>query len=1101
MKEQYDNNITDMKFGNVLGTSLATFFLKSCSTALYCNIADGTVRVIEDGGIRGTELADKIFDFREVAVYYARKYVHPEDRSKFLERLSVDYAKENLSENDNYAFNYRERRRGKESTVRSAVLRGEDENHMVVCFCNVTSIFHNEMEQVEMETAHRALVENNRRVMALEDNFESLYDVDLETGECECYTKSMSYSEQVSSKLGARINYFADLQNDIEKVVYKDDREELLKVLNPKYIRKALRKDNHFDWYYRLIIDGAAVWYRIRVVYKNSEKRRVIIGVFHAEDEMREKLREQKLRDELISRMTGGEGLFLIDCVKNTRKTIHDRCYGAGNYTDEEPYSESITKYIDNYVFESDRAMMRAATDPAGMLERLCDSNEYSVEYRDMSSGVLCFYEMKIAKFSDTEILQSFAGKDKEILDRMIFSKMEEQYFALFAVNLDTNTVKVIKNNSNSNIRIAKGGDSADYTLPIKQFVESLDEEPRVFFGQLTDCNYVMKELKREDKHTYSYKSDIKGGSNWIDITSFVILRHDDGTPAIFTMGFSMADSMRANRQESQSRLKEDMQMIGGLASGYHALYYINIDENIFKVYSIDGKRINELEKYVNERGTPAEILTRFGHSELVHPDDRWMFDISNIEQVRERLGHSKKLTLRFRRKIDGEYMWTEMDIIKYEDIDERANVMAVGFAVRDTEIRRELEQQRLLEEAMKAAEAANDSKTSFLFNMSHDIRTPMNAIIGFATLAKKNAEVGSKVMEYLDKIDIAGQQLLVLINQVLEMARIESGKIELEERPINIFEVYNSMITVLAEQATVSKLKFKNSLSGIRHYYVLADLARIGSITMNIAGNAMKYTPAGGSVNLTLKELDCNKEGYARYAFTVADTGIGMSEEFMKVLFEPFSREKNSTISKIQGTGLGMSIVKSLVDIMGGTISVQSKLGKGSKFEVVVDLRIDNKDRKRREPEAERIGASLAGRRILLVEDNEMNREIVKCILEESGLIVDEAIDGDVAVSVMQEMLERKTPNYYDAILMDVQMPKMNGYEATKAIRELLKGEKKRVPIIAMTANAFEKDRLDALAAGMDEHLTKPIDFNKCIQTLQKFIGKKRGGRNIPNK
>ena len=392
------------------------------------------------------------------------------------------------------------------------------------------------------------------------------------------------------------------------------------------------------------------------------------------------------------------------------------------------------------------------------------------------------------------------------------------------------------------------------------------------------------------------------------------------------------------------------------------------------------------------------------------------------------------------------------------------------------------------LREAKRAAEEASKAKSDFLSNMSHDIRTPMNAIRGFTIMAKKYVNEKERVLDYLNKIDVSGNQLLLLINQVLEMSRIESGKTDIINKPIDIKEKFESMVTVLGAQAKLKGLQFDYSFNNVKHLDVLADEARVGQITFNIVGNSLKYTPEGGKVSLKFDEIEPRKEGFATFVFTIEDNGIGMSEEFMKKLFDPFSREKNSTVSHIQGTGLGMTIVKSLIDIMGGTIEVYSKLNEGTKFVVTLDFEIDTSVKEEKK-NFDIKAISFDGKRVLLVEDNEMNRQIATDILSDGGLVIETASDGDIAVNMIRAIIDRGEYTYYDAILMDIQMPRMNGYDATRAIRKLLEPFHPTLPIIAMTANAFEEDKQNSKNAGMNAHLAKPIDVEKLFETLSKFI------------
>ena len=396
--------------------------------------------------------------------------------------------------------------------------------------------------------------------------------------------------------------------------------------------------------------------------------------------------------------------------------------------------------------------------------------------------------------------------------------------------------------------------------------------------------------------------------------------------------------------------------------------------------------------------------------------------------------------------------------------------------------------QRKQVEKAKEKADEANRAKTTFLFNMSHDIRTPMNAIIGYTAMAKKHSD-NPQVGDYLGKIDVSGKQLLALVNQVLEMSRIESGKITLTEDPVDLVERADMMRTVISADCNAKNIKFTVDTSDIEHRNVFTDDSRMTQIVTNILGNAVKYTQEGGSIHYSTSERPCDQEGYGLYDITVRDTGIGMSEEFQNRIFDEFSRENTSTVSNIQGTSLGMSIVKRIVDIMGGTIDIKSKLGEGTAVTITVPMKWNTNGVTSSESDTKKKAISLLGKRILLVEDNEMNREIATEILEEAGVIVETAEDGDVALEILRGIAEAGDYKYYDAVLMDIQMPRMNGYEATKAIRDIAVPDGIRLPVIALSANAFEEDRQKSIEAGMDDHVAKPINVQQLKETLAKYL------------
>ena len=401
-----------------------------------------------------------------------------------------------------------------------------------------------------------------------------------------------------------------------------------------------------------------------------------------------------------------------------------------------------------------------------------------------------------------------------------------------------------------------------------------------------------------------------------------------------------------------------------------------------------------------------------------------------------------------------------------------------------EQEYRKSLEQKNIaLQLAVQRETKANLAKREFLFNMSHDIRTPMNAIIGFTALAQTHIDDRGQVEDYLKKISVSSQHLLSLINDVLDMSRIESGKVTLEAKPVHLPELVHELRDII--QAVVSKKDLSLTLDtvGVENEDVIADPLRLEQILINVLANAVKFTPDGGQISLWIVQKDTAPAGYADFEFHIKDNGIGMSEEFQKHIFEQFARERTSTVSKIQGTGLGMAITKSLVDMMGGRITVKSEQGKGSEFTISLRFPIGEAKTGQTPPAAK--ASAFTGKKLLVVEDNELNLEIASTLLKEAGFEVDTAENGKIAV----EKVEAASAGRYDLILMDIQMPEMDGYEATRRIRALPDAKKAALPIVAMTANAFEDDRKNALHAGMNGHIAKPLDIQKLFQVLSELL------------
>ncbi len=405
-------------------------------------------------------------------------------------------------------------------------------------------------------------------------------------------------------------------------------------------------------------------------------------------------------------------------------------------------------------------------------------------------------------------------------------------------------------------------------------------------------------------------------------------------------------------------------------------------------------------------------------------------------------------------------------------------------------DITEQLAKHNLLLAALEQAQMAKIARNTFLSNMSHDIRTPLNAIIGYTDLARDHKDEVGKVENYMDKIQVSSEQLLAILNESLEVTRIESGKVSLIERKCQLTDLLEDVESTFRIGIQEKGIRFYVEKDDVRNFSVVVDYIRLKEILCQLVDNAMKYTEPGGMISLTMKESDIAVNGYAKFQFMVKDDGIGISEEFQTSLFEPFKRESNTTASGVPGTGLGLTVVKGLVDIMGGEISVKSEPGKGCCFTVSMLMKLQ---KKQQGEHLENSGnnniepVSLEGKRILVVEDNEINREIVEEVLKSEGFLVETAENGEEALERIQE----SEPGYYSLVLMDIQMPVMDGYEATKAIRNLEDKRLAGVPIVALSANAFAEDYQHSLDVGMDAHVPKPIDRIKLRELLQQLIGK----------
>ncbi|WP_243027649.1 ATP-binding protein [Clostridium sp. AF20-7] len=486
-------------------------------------------------------------------------------------------------------------------------------------------------------------------------------------------------------------------------------------------------------------------------------------------------------------------------------------------------------------------------------------------------------------------------------------------------------------------------------------------------------------------------------------------------------------------------------------------LDYLSDADFCYRIWTYDIDSSDRIILAESQGDMPDNILT----VECAVPNNTWYFDIIPSE------GWSPRS------------YWIMCIVISYVV----SLLIATVFYLISSKKHRERQYEAELEKSAEQAKNANEAKTRFLFNMSHDIRTPMNAIVGFSGLLEKNLQNERKAKEYLEKIQSSSNLLLRIINQVLEMARIESGTAVLQLKAEDMDALFHRVNTVFEEDVRKKNLQY-HAVLDVRHHYVVCDQTKLQEIMLNIISNAIKYTPEGHSIYVEVHEAVSENPSKIRYIFSCEDTGIGMSEEYLPHIYEEFSREHSTAENKVPGTGLGLPIIKSMIELMGGSIQVESRQGIGTKF--TIDLSFDIALKEEVYGSEDTIESSaihtIKGKRILLVEDNELNAEIAKTVLEDIGALITRAENGQQAL----ELFKEKPAETFDVILMDLMMPVMDGYTATRKIRELERSDAKTVPIIAMTANAFQEDAEKCIAVGMNAHLAKPLDIEKMKKTIK---------------
>ena len=613
------------------------------------------------------------------------------------------------------------------------------------------------------------------------------------------------------------------------------------------------------------------------------------------------------------------------------------------------------------------------------------------------------------------------------------------------------------------------------------------------------DFDYVEYRIRRRD-----------GAIRWIEDYGHFVQTESEG--GIFYVFLGDATEKRESLMEEKTRLMNErlererklrhlieeydkertlineeylrqLEVIEGLSVNYEAICYVDLDRDQVIPYRLS---VRTAALFYNKLTDRAYSSYATGYVDMwVHPEDRELVTkATSPEYLKEKLEDCLTFYINYRVLVSGELQYIQLRVVNVSH-EEGVCQVVMGYRRVDEEIQQQMEQQSLLAEALAKANLAINSKNTFLSNMSHDMRTPLHAIFGFTSLAKLNLENTAEAADYLDRVETASRQLLDMIDKVLEVSSLDGETAELEETECDLRQTVGDVYSFLEPQAQEKDISFTLNCDSLRHNIVFTDQEKLRQLVMYLANNALTYTNPGGRVSIRVEEGEELSAEYAVYRITVEDTGIGISSEFLDKLFEPFSREKNTTLGGVHGIGLGLTIAKNIVDMMGGVLSVQSAIDKGSTFTAAFRFRVQEWHVSARKQAEE--GAAF---RILLVEDNEINREIEMELLGELGFEIDPAENGMIALEKMRD----SDPGYYDVVLMDLQMPVMDGWQASVAIRALPDKAKARVPIIALSANALERDLRKSRECGLDAHLRKPMDLALLLRTMEELTGRTWG-------
>ena len=824
----------------------------------------------------------------------------------------------------------------------------------------------------------------------------------------------------------------------------------------------------------------------------------------HRQQEAKEReLRASAAKDQILSDIT--KTLYSYNATVNLNTGKYSLILGTG-------MEEIIRRFshTDDYVEACDCLMEMALPEyPAEMnrrfsLEALRRQKNLSghigqIEYAARTEEGIGWFEVNAFMGVDeegnptanilgrdvTEIHRAQERRENELKavaakDQILSNITKTLYSYNLTLNLTTGKYSLIVGTGMRDfVKIFESTD--DYQTAYERKIRYLTEdyiEPFERFGSLAALRGRVGETGYLGNLEYAARTE--KGVEWHEINIF-LGTDENGDPIANILGRDITEAhMQQEIKERELRASAARdQLLSGITKMLYS-YNMTVNLSTGRYTLITGTGLDRTIERIKATDCYEEVFQSFVSrvSPEYLPEAVELLSLDSYRGRTDKSGHLG--TEEFPLMEDGKLEWHEINVFAGYDENGEAIINILGRDVTEAHDKANTKAQ------LEIANAANAAKSAFLFNMSHDIRTPMNAIIGFTSLLEKHLDDRELSLSYIRKIQTSNDFLLSLINNVLEMARIESGKATLDETCWNTYAFNDSLFSLFDAQMKEKGIEFVRT-AHVEHVDVICDETKLREIFLNILSNALKYTPAGGRVMMDLTEIPSNRPGYAMFRTVIQDTGIGMSEEFLPHLFEEFTRERTSTESRVGGTGLGMPIVKKLVELMEGTIEVESKVGKGTKFTVTLPHRIA--ERREVNPLTERAGSfepgRFKGRRVLLAEDNELNAEIAITILEEAGFQVEHAADGVICVN----MLEKSAAGYYDLVLMDIQMPNMDGYKATQTIRNIADPHKARIPIIAITANAFDEDKQNALRAGMNAHISKPILIDELMNVLETML------------
>ncbi len=1088
-------------------------------------------------------------------------------------------------------------------------------------------------------------------INALSREYQNVFWIDLKGDSFRILKMTMPISEDIAGEQNRKLRYEKLCREYIADHVHPEDCEMLEKDISLEHLRCFFHENEELTGSFRTLTDGdvhhySYTYYKLAnfdsvvACYRNIDD--VIARHMQEEQCQREKdLEYQKQREEQLQIFDilarNFKNAYLVDLEKETIKILKldagyeeilNICVGQ-----EIPFDTVLSYWLNTVVCPEDREEMAKVFATENVKKILASQNELTGYYRSIVDGKTMHYQYSMSKTDDAglkavlgyqnvdEIVEEHLAQERHEREQEearlrvlrehseVISSLSTIYSTIISAETDTHKYKVLTSVPLMGIVAGAGGNFEEAKERIlSAFMAPEEQAPmREFLNldtlakRLMDVNTIFAEYKNPD-------------DRWFE-SRFIVKRRDENgiTREVLYVARDITSRKMAEFAQ-QEQLKYQLGIINSLANEYKSLYIVDSTTKRWRIFEVEKEdSIDEVVKGVHAYENYDDALRVFAQKYVAEEDRAEFLKHIELDRLLSETPDIGVSSFYYDRIIEGGKLHYQVNCAKFTD-DTGKIYLVLGFRDIHEAVEKQVRQQEQLSYALAAAQQASKAKSVFLNNMSHDIRTPMNAIIGFTALAQTHMDDREQVREYLTKISTSSTHLLSLINDILDMSRIESGTVKLDERRVHLPDMLHDLRTMMHGLVNAKNQNLYIDTQDVLHEDVITDRLRLNQVMINIVGNAVKYTQPGGDIIIHLTEKPCSQKHYRTYEFSVKDTGVGMSKEFLEHIFETFTREHSSTVSGVQGTGLGMAITKNIVDLMGGEITVESEEGKGSVFTVTLNLKLAGKQAKT-EPIPELLGAralivdddlntcrsiskmlydikmrpdwtssgreailraqdaaemqdeykvyiidylmpdmngietvrrirrvisedvpiivltaydwaefeseakeagvtafvskplfmselrsvlmhkdkkeetqeqglksyDYSGKRILLVEDNELNREIATAILEDAGLMVDTVADGVEAVDVMCAADEDR----YNLIFMDIQMPRMDGYTATREIRTLTNNKKANIPIIAMTANAFEEDRKKSLEAGMNGHIVKPINMEEIAKVL----------------